>query len=281
MPGKKTIITCAMTGSSAPKDKNPAVPVTPEEIAEDVYKVWKAGAAVVHLHMRDDELKNSLDTERFRKTFELIRAHEDCDIIVNFTSSGKGTGLTTAQRLEHFTAIPGVEMGTYDAGTLNMNYKTIFENSPDFLVELGQCYQELGIKPEIEAFDAGWIGNVKHYVETGVLKEPAYYQLVMGAQGGCPATVDSLAYLVRQLPQGSMWSAFGIGAAHLPIMFAALAMGGNIRVGLEDNIYYSKGVLATNEDLVKRAVRVVHEFGNEVATPSEAREMLGIPQLVR
>lgn len=277
----KTIISCAMTGTGTPKSKNGALPTTPEQIAKDVYDVWKAGAAICHLHMRDDNEFPTMDSGRFRKAIKLIREKKDCDIIINCTSSGNMEPLTNAGRMEHFNTIPDIEMGSFDAGTINWGCRDIFENGPQFLEELAQCYIDRGIKPEVEIFDPGMIGNAKYYISKGLLKEPVYYQMVMNVLGGSEGTVDNLLHLVRQLPEGAIWSCTGIGTSHVPMMYAALALGGHIRVGLEDNIYFSKGVKATNVSLVERAVRVVKEFGNEVATPEEAREILGILQLKR
>lgn len=277
----KTIISCALTGTGTPKSKNSALPTTPEQIAEDVYNVWKAGAAIAHLHMRDDNEFPTMNADRFKKTIELIRAHEDCDIIINCTSSGNMEPLTHAGRMEHFNTISEIEMGSFDAGTINWGCGDIFENSPQFLEELAQCYLNRNIKPEVEIFDPGMIGNTKYYIQKGLLKEPVYCQMVLNVLGGSEGTVDNLLHLVRQLPEGAVWSCTGIGTSHVPMMFATLALGGHIRVGLEDNLYYARGVKATNVSLVERAVRVVKEFGNEVATPAEAREILGIPPLRR
>ena len=281
MPNAKTIISCAMTGGSTPKDKCPALPITPEEIAEDVYRVWKAGASVVHMHMRDENAKATLDTERFKRTVELIRAHEDCDVIINCTSSSANTGADHSARFRHFRAIPDIEVGSVDIGSFNYGCRYLFDNNPQFLEELMGCLQECDVLPEVEIFDSGMIGNLKHYMSKGLIKAPAWCQIVMNILGGAQPTVESLAYLVRQLPEGTNWSCTGIGPAHLPMMYATLALGGHVRVGLEDNIYYAKGRPATNVELVEWAVRVVTEFGNEVATPAEAREILGIKPLRR
>ena len=149
---------------------------------------------------------------------------------------------------------------------------------------LGKLYQEKGIKPEIEVFDAGMLGVTEYYRKKGLLSAPCHYQFCLGVLGGMPATVENLLYLVQHIPEGSTWSAFGVGSGHLPILFAALALGGHIRVGMEDNVVYGfdehgKKIMATNQMLVQRAVRAVEAFGNRPATPSEAREILGIPQL--
>jgi len=278
----KVCITAALTGAVTPKDINEYIPLTPEEIAQDAYNCWKAGAAIVHLHMRDEAGKGSMETARFKKTVELLRAHKDCDVVICCTSSGTYPPVSSGERMAHFKAIPEIEMGSYDIGTFNWGCDVVFDNTPQFLVELAKCYQEYDVKTELEIFDMGMLGNAKHYLKTGVLDAPLYCQFVLGVLGGMESTVENLQYLVRHMPEGSKWSAFGIGKDHLPIMFAALALGADgIRVGLEDNVMYSKGVKASNVMLTERAVRVVKEFGKEIATSAEAREILGIKQLVR
>ena len=278
----KVIITAALTVAVTPKSKNPYIPLTPEEIAEDAYKVWKAGAAVVHIHTRNDEGIGFMDPAKFKKIIELIRAHEDCDVIINCTSSGDNTGTATDQtRMEHMKTLDGIEMGSYDAGSFNWMPGGVFANSPAFLQELGDVYMQRGIKPEIEIFDTGMLGVTEYFVKNGHLPTPLHFQFCLGVLGAMPATVENLLYLVNKIPEGSTWSAFGTGKGHLPIMYAALALGGNIRVGLEDNVWYEKGVPASNVSLVERAVQAVKTFGKEPATPAEAREILGIPPLVR
>ena len=272
------IITAALTGAVTPKEKNKSIPLTPEEIAEDAYACWKAGAAIVHLHMRNDEGIGCMDAERFEKTIKLLRAKKDCDVIINCTSSGDNTGTATNEtRMLHMKTVDGIEMGSYDAGSFNWMPSSVFENSPDFLRQLGDVYIQRGIKPEVEIFDSGMLGVANYFVEQGHLPTPVHYQFCLGVLGGMPATVENLLYLVNKIPAGSTWSAFGVGREHLPIMYAALALGGNIRVGLEDNVYFSKGVPATNVSLVERAAQAVRLFGKEVATPAQAREILGIP----
>ena len=278
----KIMITAALTGAVTPKDINEYIPLTPEEIAEDAYRCWKAGAAIVHLHMRDENGEGTMDRERFQKTIELLRAHEDCDVVICCTSSGARPPVSPEARMAHFRTIPEIEMGSYDAGTFNWGCDAVFDNTPQFLKDLAECYLDCDVKPEIEIFDTGMLGNTKYYMKTGALKAPIYCQFVLGVLGGMEASVDNLLHLVRQMPEGSKWSAFGIGKDHMPIMYAALALGADgIRVGLEDNVMFTKGVKATNVMLVERAVRAVKEFGKEIATPAEAREILGIKQLTR
>lgn len=184
--------------------------------------------------------------------------------------------------MEHFRQIPEIEMGSFDAGTMNWSCNAVFENSPQFLTDLAQCYLDNDVKPELEIFDMGMITNAEYYIKQDILKSPVYCQFVLGVLGGSPATVECLMHLMRHMPAGSKWSAFGIGKDHLPIMYAALALGADgIRVGLEDNVMYARGVKASNVMLVERAVRVVKEFGKEIATPAETREILGIKPLVR
>ena len=278
----KTMVIAALTGAVTPKDITPHIPTTPEEIAADAIACWKAGASVVHLHMRDEEGKGTMCKERFKETVSLIRADKECDVVICCTSSGSLKPLTHEERMAHFRYIPEIELGSYDAGTMNWGAFTVFDNNPKFLEELAQCYLDNDVKPEIELFDMGMLTNMNHYVKQGLIKSPVFCQFVLGVLGGAPATVDCLHHLVRNLPEGAIWSAFGIGKDHLPIMYAALALGAHgIRVGIEDNVYYSKGVLGTNPMFVERAVRVVTEFGKEPTTSAEAREILGLKPLVR
>lgn len=270
---EKLIVTAAVTGAWPTKKNNPNVPITPEEIADDVFECWKAGAAVAHLHMRDDNQKGTMDKERFVKTAKLIK--ERCDIVLNLTTSGE-LNTTNERRMAHLVAIKP-ELASYDCGSMNWMHMAVFENSPQFLEKLGKLMIENNIKPEIECFDAGMLYNALYYIKKGILKTPAHFQLCLGAPGGMMATVENLIFLKNLLPEESTWSAFGVGAQHLPILFTTMALGGHIRVGMEDNVYYSKGVLAkSNAQFVERAVRISKEFGREIASPDEARKILGV-----
>lgn len=268
----KTIISAALTGAATPKSKNPALPVTPKEIAEDAYRAYKAGAAVVHIHMRDDDLKGTMDKARFEETFYRIK--EKCDVIINLTTSGE-IGASDERRMEHIIALKP-EMATFDAASINILPDGIFDNTAGFLSKLGETMKREGIKPEVEIFDIGTLAAMKYFMSKGILETPVHVQFVLGMFSGAPATPQNLMYLQSMLPQDATWSALGIGTAHLPILYTALALGGHVRVGLEDNLYYSKGKLATNEELVLRAARVIREFNNEPATPDEARKLLGL-----
>lgn len=281
---KKTIITAALTGAVTPDGYQ--IPETPEQIAKEAYECWKLGAAVVHIHTRAEDGRGAMNTEAFGEIVKRIRSYKDCDVIINCTSSGHSPEhpATDEQRYLHHQIVPGIEMGSYDAGSFNWMPGSVFINSPQFLQRLGDVYMEKGIKPEIEVFDAGMLGVAEYFVKKGHLPVPCHYQFCLGVLGGMPATVENLLYLKNHIPAGSTWSAFGVGAGHMPILFAALALGGHIRVGLEDNVVFGKDengkkIIATNQMLVERAVNAVKVFGNRPATSAEAREILGIPQL--
>ncbi|MCR4443276.1 MAG: 3-keto-5-aminohexanoate cleavage protein [Peptococcaceae bacterium] len=269
----KTIITVAPTGAWPTKKDNPNIPLTPREIAADVYECWQAGAAIAHLHMRDDDGNGSMDKEKFIETVGLIR--EKCDIVINLTTSGD-LNATDETRMAHLIAVKP-ELASYDAGSMNWMHNSLFINHPKFLEVLGQTMIENGIKPEIEIFDAGMIYNSFYYINKGVIKTPPHYQFVLGAAGGIGASVENLVFLKSLIPKDATWSAFGIGKGHLPIMYAAIAMDGHVRVGMEDNVFYAKGVLArSNSEFVERAARLIKEAGKDVATPNEAREILNL-----
>ncbi len=268
----KIIITVAPTGAWPSKKDNPNIPLTPEEIANDVYECYKAGASIAHLHMRDDMGKGTMDTKKFEETVKLIK--EKCDIVIKLTTSGD-LNATDETRQAHLKSIKP-DLASYDCGSMNWMHNSLFINHPKFLEELGYTMQENNVKPEIEIFDAGMIYNSLYYIKKGVLKEPVHYQFVLGAAGGT-ATVENLVYLKSLIPEGSTWSALGIGKGHIPILMTAIAMGGHVRVGMEDNVYYGPGELAvSNAQLVERAARLIKNSMNEVATPAEAREILGL-----
>jgi uncharacterized protein (DUF849 family) len=225
--------------------------------------------------MRDDEGKGTMDVEKFRETKRLIREKKDCDIILNFTTSGD-LDATDETRQIHLKELKP-EMASYDCGSMNWGHNALFINHPLFLEDLAKTMKENNVKPEIEIFDAGMVYNSLYYLKKGVLEGPQHYQFVLGAAGGSTATVENLVYLKSLIPEGSTWSALGIGSGHLPILYATLAMGGHVRVGLEDNVFYAKNQLAENNaQFVKRAARLIKEFNKEVATPDEARQILGI-----
>lgn len=276
---KKTIITIATTGAWPKKENNPNVPMTPAEIAEDVYDCWQAGAAMAHLHMRDENGNGTMDKNKFRETVELLRKnHPDCDIIINMTTSG-ALAASDEERKIHVKELRP-EMASYDCGSMNWLNSGLFLNPPAFLEQLGKDFQEWGVKPEIEAFDPGMIANAAYYLKKGVLKAPLHFQFCMGCANGIPGSIKNLLFMketMESLCPGSTWSCFGVGHSAMDMLYAAVPLGGHIRVGMEDNVMYSKGVLAkNNRQFVERAARVIREYGCEVATPDEAREILSL-----
>ena len=275
----KVIITEAVTGAWPKKENNPNVPLTPQEIADDVYQCWQAGAAVAHLHMRDDEGNGTMSADKFRETVQTIKTkYPDCDIVLNLTTSGDLHATEETRQLHLKELKP--EMASYDCGSMNWMNSGLFLNPPKFLEDLGTLMQELNIKPEIEAFDPGMIANAAYYLKKGVLKAPLHFQMCMGCANGIPGSVKNLVFMketMDTLCPGSTWSAFGVGHSAMEIMYATIALGGHLRVGMEDNVMYAKGVLAkSNRQFVERARRCVEEYGKEVATPAEAREILGL-----
>ena len=276
---KKTIITVAPTGAWPKKANNPNVPMTPAEISEEVYDCWLGGAAVAHLHIRDDEGNGTMNTAKFEETVSLLRNnHPDCDIVLNLTTSGD-IHADDDIRVAHVIKLKP-EMASYDCGSMNWLNSGLFLNTPQFLERCGLLFQELGVKPEIEAFDPGMIANAAYYLKKGVLKAPLHFQFCMGCANGIPGSMKNLVFMketMEQLCPGSTWSTFGVGHCAMEMMYGAVAMGGHIRVGMEDNVMYAKGQLASsNRQFVERAARVIREYGNEVATPDEAREILGL-----
>jgi 3-keto-5-aminohexanoate cleavage enzyme len=272
----KVILTVATTGAWPQKKDNPGIPLQPPEIAEEICNCWKAGASVAHIHVRDDNNQSSMSFEKFQQTVKIVR--EKCDIVINLTTSG-GLGIADEIRMKPFIELKP-EMASYDCGSMNWLHTAVFENSPKFLEKLGLAMQENNVKPEIEVFDSGMVYNALYYLKKGILKAPLHFQLCLGAAGGMDATVENLVYIRNLLPPDSTWTAFGIGKAHLPILYSSLALGGHIRVGMEDNIFYGKGRLAkSNVEFVERAKRIIAEIGKEVATPDETRKILNLKNI--
>lgn len=278
MPTNKLIISAALTGAITTQSESPALPITPDEIAADVVACAKAGASVVHIHVRDESGLGTMDTDAFRRACSAIDAAVSAagvDVVLNLTTSG---GFAPDElRMAHLKALRP-EMCSYDAGSLNWAGDTVFINSPTFLQELGRCTMKYGVKPEIEVFDTNMIKNALRNAQHGFLAEPLHFQFVLGTYGGMTATVENLVFLRSMLPPDATYSVSGIGPGSLPMLLAALALGADgIRVGLEDNVFMSKGVPATNVLQVERAARLATLAGREIATAQDARELLHIP----
>ncbi|MFU8855588.1 MAG: 3-keto-5-aminohexanoate cleavage protein [Deferrisomatales bacterium] len=271
------ILTAAITGSRTPREKCPHIPILPEEIADSAAEAARAGASVVHIHVRDPETAlGTQDAELYRRVLGRLSA-SGTDPVVCLTTSGiPGRNLAYEARFIPLEFRP--ELASFDAGSMNLG-DGVFLNPPDFLEDLARRMREAGTKPELEIFDSGMVGNCLRLRDRGLLDPPLHFQFVLGAPGGAAATPKELLHLVEAIPAGSTWSSIGIGTGHLPILLTTLALGGHVRVGLEDNLYYRKGELArSNAQLVERAVRLAAEAGRTIATPDQARELLGIAQ---
>ena len=231
----KVIITAAVTGAWPKKENNPNVPMTPQEIADDVYACWKAGAAVAHLHMRDDEGNGTMDTAKFEETVNLIHTkYPDCDIILNLTTSGD-IHADDEIRVAHVKKLKP-EMASYDCGSMNWLNSGLFLNTPKFLTDCGLLFQELGVKPEIEAFDPGMIGNAAYYIKKGVLKTPVHFQFCMGCANGIAGSMKNLIFMKETADElvgkgNYTWSCFGVGHSAMEMLYGAVALGGNFLGG--------------------------------------------------
>jgi 3-keto-5-aminohexanoate cleavage enzyme len=272
----KLIICAALVGAELTRKETPYLPLTPVEIAQAAAEAREAGASIAHLHVRDAQGHPTQDTRVFEETIAEIR--ERCDIIIQI-STGGAVGTPWQRRMDPLDLRP--EMATLTTGTVNFG-DHVFMNEPRVIEALASRMKELDIKPEIECFDTGMIANAMRLAKKGLISEPYYFDFVMGVPGGIPGTVRDLLHCVESLPPGTRWQVAGIGRAELPLATAAIVLGGHVRVGFEDNIYYARGVLAqSNAQLVSRVVRIAKELGREIATPDEARAMLGIPRTGR
>lgn len=275
----KLIISAALTGAATTKEMAPNVPITPDEIAMDVVACALAGAAVVHIHVRDEDGVRSMQTEHFRAVYHAIKAATEkakVDVLLNLTTSG-APNCTDELRVAHLKELQP-DMCSFDAGTLNWGNKSVFMNTPQFLEHLCGVTSEYKIKPEIEIFDGGMMSNAGYYAKKELLSTPLHFQFILGAVGGLEGTVRNLEFLHSRLPAGATFSVGGIGRAHMPMLLAALALGANgLRVGLEDNVYLKHGVVATNVQLVAQAVAIATQAGREIATAQDARALLSIP----
>ncbi|MFN2450148.1 MAG: 3-keto-5-aminohexanoate cleavage protein [Candidatus Baltobacteraceae bacterium] len=264
------IITVAPVGAELTPEQTPHLAVTPKALAEVARGVRNAGASIVHVHCRNDDGTNTHDVVRFAAAYEAIRASSD--LIVQF-STGGAIGMSPQERANVLQLRP--EMATLTCGSVNFG-DDIFENSFPIMRGILRAINTYGVKPELEIFDKGHLANARRLQREGLLTFPQHVDFVLGVPGGLDASVQNLCDLVDDLPAGCTWSVAGIGRMQLPLAMAAMAMGGHVRVGLEDNMYYSKGRLATNEELVARVARIAAELGRPVATPAQARRILGV-----
>jgi 3-keto-5-aminohexanoate cleavage enzyme len=270
----KIIITAALTGSRIMRDKAPYIPITAEEITHSAIEAWKAGASIVHIHVRDPETGlGTQDLEQYKRVVEPLR--EKTDLVLCLTTSGiPGRNLPIDERLAPLGLRP--ELASFDAGSINLG-SGVFANPVDFLQEAAKRMQEYGVKPELEVFDLGMIMTCFQLQRDGFLQDPLHFQFVLGTPWGAPATPKAYLHFLDHLPQKATWSTIGIGRGSLPMTTLSMITGGHIRVGMEDNLYLRRGVLAkSNAELVQQVRGIVEAYGNEVATPAEARKILTV-----
>jgi 3-keto-5-aminohexanoate cleavage enzyme len=273
----KVIITAAITGSAAKREQNPAIPYTPQEIAKSAVECWRAGAAITHIHVRDPETgQPSSRLDLFREVVHIVR--NETDLLINLTTSGfhlEGQPQDLFDtRLAPIELKP--ELCSLDIGTLNFR-GGVFVNPPEWGVIACKRMWETGVKPEIEVFEPGHISQAINLIDQGLIASRPYFQLCMGVQWGIEATPENLLFMKSKLPEKAMWSVLGVGKYQLPMITMGILLGGHIRVGFEDNLYMRRGVLAkSNAEMVDMAVGLVHQLQREIASPEEARTMLGI-----
>lgn len=270
---EKLIITAAICGAEVTKEHNPSIPYTVEEIAREAKSAYDAGASIIHLHVRTDEGKPTQDRERYRACIEAIR--ELCPDAIIQPSTGGAVGMSATERLQPTELLP--EMATLDCGTLNFGGDEIFENTENMIKEFGSKMIERGIKPELECFDKSMIEMALRLHKKGFIKAPLHFSFVMGVNGGIGGDLRDFEFLRGSIPADATFTVAGLGRFEFPLATAAIITGGHVRVGFEDNVYISKGVLAkSNGELVEKVVRIARELGREIATPDEARAILGL-----
>ena len=287
----QTIISCAVTGSAPTPEKNSAVPVTPSEIVSSAIDAAKAGAAVVHCHVRDPmTTRPSMDMAFYREVTEGIR-DSGIDVILNLTTgpgarfsptandpgraSDDSKMCTPSERVRHVLELRP-EICSLDIVTMNRKSHA-FLNHPEHIKYMSAAIKNAGVKPELDVFDTGHILNAIHLINEGFIKSPPFFQFCLGVDYGAPATVETIIMMKSMLPRDAVWSAFGISRFQFPMVAASVLLGGHVRVGLEDNIYIEKGVFApSNAALVEKAARIIHDLGSSVASVGQARELLSL-----
>ena len=286
------VVTCAVTGAGDTVDKHPAIPVTPEQIANSAIEAADAGAAIVHLHVRDPKTgKGSRDINLFKETVELVR-NSGRNVLINLTAGmggdlvvdddnpqvpGEGTDLISAEERMAHVELLRPDIATLDCGTINFdNANYVYIQTPNMLRAMAARYAEIGVKPEMEVFDLGHLRFANQMVSEGLIKGPAMYQVCLGIPWGAGADSATMTAMVGQLPQNVFWSGFGISRTQMPMVAQAMLLGGNVRVGLEDNLYLERGVPASNATLVEKAVRIIRDLGGQVCDADQARERLGL-----
>lgn len=284
------ILSCAVTGAGDSAHRHPDLPITPKQIAAAAIEAAKAGAAIAHCHVRDPETgKGVRDTALYREVVERIR-ESDTDVIINLTAGMGGDFVPDAdnpaiaaagsdmvgplERLAHVEELLP-EICSLDCGTLNFG-ESVYISTPPMLRIMAARIKELGVKPEMEVFDTGHLRFANQLVAEGLIADPPLYQICLGIPWGAPATIDAMKGMRDMLPVNAQWAGFGISRMEMPMVAGAVLLGGHVRVGLEDNLYLSRGVLASNGQLVEKAVGIIEAMGARVVTPAEARVTLGL-----
>lgn len=285
----RVIITVAVTGGQTTREQNPNLPITPKEIAEAAYQCYNEGASIVHIHVRDPQTgRRSMELALYQETVELLRSK--CNMIINL-STGPGGQLTIGadnqsileksvmatpeKRVEHVLALRP-DLCSLDIGSSNAGFG-VFVNAQNVIDRMAELIKAAGVKPEVEIFDTGNIQIANRLMKLDLLEKNAHFQLCMGTRMGIPATLRDAVYLAESLPPGVTWSIFGVGAAQFPMVAFGVLMGGNIRVGLEDNVYLKKGWIAkSNAELVGQAAKIIQDLNKEIASVEDARMALSI-----
>ena len=269
------MITGAICGAEVTKEHNPNVPYTVEEIGREAELAYNAGASIIHLHVREDDGTPTQSKERFKVCIEEIK--ERCPDVIIQPSTGGAVGMTNDERLQPIYLDPPPEMATLDCGTMNFGGDEIFINTENTIIYFAEEMNKHGIKYELECFDKGMIDMAIRLHDKGYIKDPMHFNFVLGVIGGISATSRDLEFLKNSIPKDSTFTACAIGRHEFSIITSSIIMGGHARVGFEDNVYLSKGVLAkSNGELVAKVVRIANELGREIASPDEARKILGL-----
>lgn len=272
---EKLIITAAICGAEVTKDQNPSIPYSVREVGIEAEKAFLAGASIIHLHVREDDGTPTQDKERFEACIEEI--NNRCSDVIIMPSTGGAVGMSDEERLESIYIDPPPEMASLDCGTMNFGGDEIFVNTESTIKHFAQEMYKREIKPELECFDKGMIDMALRLYSKGFIKDPMHFNLVLGVNGGINASPRDLLFLIETLPPNSTYTVAGIGRYEFSMATMGIIMGGHVRVGLEDNLYISKGKLAeSNALLVEKVVRIAHELGRDIASPYDARNILGL-----
>ena len=272
---EKLIITAAICGAEVTKEQNPSVPYTAKEIGIEAEAAFLAGASTIHLHVRENDGTPTQNKERFKACIEEIKSR--CPDVIIMPSTGGAVGMSNEERLQPIYLEPPPELASLDCGTMNFGGDEIFVNTETTIKFFAEEMYKRGIKPELECFDKGMIDMALRLHKKGFIKDPMHFNLVLGVSGGINASARDLNFLVETLPLNSTYTVTGIGRHEFPMATLGIVMGGHVRVGLEDNLYISKGKLAeSNAQLVEKVVRIANELGRDIASPYDTRKILGL-----